>query len=71
MTGIDDRELDKVIFSPTCLPCNHFYREIYSEIDEKTCKAFPYGIPEEIWRGDNDHKKPYPGDYGIQFELKK
>jgi hypothetical protein len=33
-----------------------------------TCKAFPDGIPEEIWIGKNDHKNSYPGDNGIQFE---
>jgi len=22
----------------------------------------------EIWTGENDHKKPYKGDHGIQFE---
>jgi len=25
------------------------------------CKAFPYGIPEEITCGDNDHSKPLEG----------
>lgn len=68
MTGIDDRELDDVIYSPTCLPCKHFNREAYSETGKKTCDAFFECIPDEIWRGDNDHKKPYLGDHGIQFE---
>jgi hypothetical protein len=67
MKGIDDRELDIVHFSPVCLPCKHF---IFDENDvcKHVCKAFPDGIPDEIWRGDNDHKKPYPGDHGIQYE---
>ena len=68
MIGIDDTELSKVIYSPVCLPCKHFNRKAYSKSDEKTCEAFPDSIPDEIWRGDNDHKKPYPGDHGIQFE---
>ncbi|MDQ1255089.1 MAG: hypothetical protein QG646_4368, partial [Euryarchaeota archaeon] len=32
------------------------------------CNAFPGGIPDEIWRGGNDHTKPCPGDHGIKFE---
>lgn len=62
--GIDDRELDEIIYSPVCTLCTHYQRNKNDHI----CSAFPYGIPEEIWRGDNDHKKPYPEDHGIQFE---
>jgi len=32
------------------------------------CDAFPEGILEEIWKGANNHKKPFPGDHGIQLE---
>lgn len=35
---------------------------------ETVCKAFPGGIPPEIWLGKNNHTKPYRGDHGIQFE---
>ena len=32
------------------------------------CKAFPKGIPEVILTGEVDHRKPFKGDNGIQFE---
>ena len=35
------------------------------------CKAFPEGIPEEIYGGSHDHTKPFRGDNGILFEPKE
>lgn len=66
--GIDDRELAKTIYSPVCNLCKHF--SIRGSIDSgvPVCNAFPDGIPAEIWQGDNNHTKPYPGDHGIQFD---
>ena len=32
------------------------------------CKAYPVGIPKDIYYDDFEHTKPYPGDNGIQFE---
>lgn len=70
-----ERQADKMIsmtedtsqhFSDICNHCAHF--DIGRPLGKPTCKAFTDGIPDKIWTGDNDHKKPYPGDHGIQFE---
>lgn len=65
----DDSELYKIQYSPVCAICANL--DIPAAIKGKRkCKAFAE-IPDEIWDGKNDHKKPYPGDHGIRFELKK
>ncbi len=46
-----------------CEICEH-YRE------EQRCDAFPYGIPDEIFYFGFDHRKEYPQDNGIRFELR-
>jgi hypothetical protein len=48
---------------PPCAFCLHL-------LDGKPmhCRAFPDGIPDDILFGNVDHKSPYPGDRGIQFE---
>jgi hypothetical protein len=67
---LDDSHLRKSIFSPICSYCKHF--DIGSAIAEvRTCAAFPIGIPTEIWKGDNNHTNPYPGDQGITFLKRK
>ena len=51
---------------PICYSCKNFLKK-----DEGlyfNCKAFPKGIPIEIIEGENNHKKPFKGDNGIQFE---
>jgi len=37
--------------------------------DKLSCAAFPEGIPEDIYMNRADHRKPYPGDGGITFEM--
>ena len=48
---------------PQCFECKNF-------ISSKriVCKAFPDGIPDEIFFNEVSHTKPYKGDNGIQFE---
>lgn len=62
---------------PICFSCKHFYPT--NEAGDIKCKAFPEvikresdwvpsAIPLEIFRGEFDHTKPYPGDNGIRYE---
>jgi hypothetical protein len=52
-------------FSEVCALCKHF-----ADGDPlvRRCAAFPDGIPLPIWTGEDNHRSPYPGDHGIQFE---
>lgn len=53
--------------SPVCLRCKH-YRP---DNNIMKCAAFPRGIPFPILSSENDHREPFPGDHGIQFEPKE
>ena len=50
-----------------CHSCKHY---IISEDVIPICKAFPNGIPLEIFREEIEHTKPYGNDNGIVFEEK-
>jgi hypothetical protein len=56
-----DKEFEIPDYSPVCTWCRHL------ELGSRSCAAFRE-IPLPIWKGENDHKSPYPGDGGIQFE---
>lgn len=59
MRLIDDTFLN----GPACAFCKHL-----TDVVDGTCAAFPYGIPDEIWSAENNHRAPFEGDRGIQFE---
>lgn len=52
--------------APMCYACAHFHGR---EGIERTCEAFPRGIPHRLHFECGDHRKPWKGDQGIQFEL--
>lgn len=47
-----------------CATCIHFN---HANLAANTCRAFPLGIPPDIFTGRNDHRKPYEGDHGIRY----
>jgi hypothetical protein len=52
-----------IFTEPICIRCKHY------NLEEGTCKAFPKEIPDDIYMGDNDHSKPFPGQKNdIVFE---
>jgi hypothetical protein len=67
VTDINDKYIP--IYTNCSCCCKHFHRK--NPVGVNTCDAFPDGIPEVILLEQNDHKQPYPGDHGIQFEERK
>ena len=65
MILLDGPETSIPHFSPVCTFCRHWRIR-----EGRTCAAFPEpnAIPLAIWRGENTHQAPFPGDHGIQFE---
>jgi hypothetical protein len=43
---------------------------VYMHANGFSCIAFPEGIPDKIYHGQECHFYPYPGDHGFQFKLR-
>ena len=63
-----DKGFEIPVYSPVCTRCANW------RPDEggagRQCRAFTKidSIPLAIWNGENDHRSPFPGDNGIQFQ---
>lgn len=62
MFVLDDSKLLETKISVVCHTCTNLIDGYL-----RKCKAFEK-IPDEIWEGKNNHRKPYKGDNGIRFE---
>ncbi len=51
---------------PVCVFCRHY--NVGAGPGEPDCVAFAE-IPDPIFRGEFDHRRPFPGDNGTRFEL--
>ncbi|MBK7056329.1 MAG: hypothetical protein IPQ05_12550 [Leptospiraceae bacterium] len=53
---------------PQCTSCKHLDRSTLPSNKSFACKAFPNGIPFEVWDNKHNHTQTYSGDNGIMFE---
>lgn len=49
-----DKEFEYPIYSKICTLCKHLQKDTMNRV----CKAFPNGIPDDVWLAKNEHKKP-------------
>ena len=51
------------VIPPICFDCQYFKKG-----NPLSCDVYSSGIPKEILLSKVDHRKPYPGDHGIQYK---
>lgn len=57
-----------IVIPEPCKDCKHLWGDSVIIVNNRFgCAAFPDGIPDEIYSGNNSHRKPFPGDNGIQY----
>lgn len=62
------------VVAPICSGCTHLQGGVLFSPGNRNrpaaCDAFPAGIPQQILLSQADHRQPFAGDQGIQFDPK-
>lgn len=54
------------LYPSQCLSCGRFTSPL-DGAPERTCTAFPGGIPPVVWGNKADHRRPFAGDNGLMW----
>ena len=65
LADMDEDDRMMICTEPICAKCKHLVMDCRRE---PYCKAFPEGIPDDIFVRRCNHRRPFPGDNGVRFE---